>query len=49
MIDFGMAAKVRPAVLLTGEPAVDDTTALRGNRWELNIPKPFLKPGAFHL
>jgi mRNA-degrading endonuclease toxin of MazEF toxin-antitoxin module len=25
------------------------TTALRGNRWELNIPKPFLKPGAFHL
>jgi mRNA-degrading endonuclease toxin of MazEF toxin-antitoxin module len=25
------------------------TTALRGNRWELNIPKPFLKLGAFHL
>jgi mRNA-degrading endonuclease toxin of MazEF toxin-antitoxin module len=25
------------------------TTSLRGNRWELNIPKPFLKPGAFHL
>jgi mRNA-degrading endonuclease toxin of MazEF toxin-antitoxin module len=25
------------------------TTALRGNRWELNIPKSFLKPGAFHL
>jgi len=22
---------------------------LRGNRWELAIPKPFLKPGAFHL
>ena len=21
----------------------------RQNRWELNIPKPFLKPGAFHL
>ena len=58
MIDFGMAAKVRPALLLTGEPADDEldlvtavlhTTALRGNRWELNIPKPFLKPGAFHL
>jgi len=53
-----MAAKVRPALLLTGEPADDGldlvtvllhTTALRGNRWELNIPKPFLKPGAFHL
>src|SRR5438067_4031805 len=58
IIDFGMAAKVRPALLLTGEPAVDEldlitvllhTTALRGNRWELNIPKPFLKLGAFHL
>ena len=56
--DFGIAAKVRPALLLTGSPADDEldvvtvllhTTALRGNRWELNIPKPFLKPGAFHL
>ena len=56
--DFGLAAKVRPALLLTGSPADDEldvvtvllhTTALRGNRWELNIPKPFLKPGAFHL
>jgi mRNA interferase MazF len=25
------------------------TTSLRGNRWELSIPKPFLKPGAFQL
>src|SRR5450631_4524135 len=58
MIDFGLAAKVRPALLLTDDPAEDEldlvtvllhTTALRGNRWELNIPKPFLKPGAFHL
>ena len=58
MTDFGIAAKVRPALLLTGAPADDElelvtvvlhTTALRGNRWELNIPKPFLKPGAFHL
>ena len=58
MTDFGMAAKVRPALLLTGNPAPDEldlvtvllhTTALRGNRWELNIPKSFLKPGAFHL
>ena len=53
-----MAAKVRPALILTATPAADEldlvtvllhTTALRGNRWELNIPKPFLKPGAFHL
>ncbi len=58
IVDFGMMAKIRPALLLTGEPADDEldlvtvllhTTALRGNRWELNIPKPFLKPGAFHL
>jgi mRNA interferase MazF len=56
--DFGMAAKVRPALVLTANPAADEldlvtlllhTTALRGNRWELNIPKPFLRPGAFHL
>ena len=58
MVDFGMAAKVRPALLLTGNPADDaldlvtvllHTTAQRGNRLELSIAKPFLKPGAFHL
>jgi len=58
LTDFGMAAKVRPALLLTGRPASNEldlvtmllhTTAVRGNPWELNIPKPFLKPGAFHL
>ncbi|MBI4658994.1 MAG: type II toxin-antitoxin system PemK/MazF family toxin [Verrucomicrobia bacterium] len=57
-VDFGMTAKVRPALLLTGNPADDEldlvtvilhTTSLRGNRWELSIPKPFLHPGAFHL
>jgi mRNA interferase MazF len=57
-IDFGLAAKVRPALLLTGDPAEDEldlltvllhTTASRGNRWELIIPKSFLKSGAFHL
>jgi hypothetical protein len=26
MIDFGMAAKVRPALLLTGEPALMNST-----------------------
>ena len=58
MVDFGLAAKVRPALLLTGNPAVEEldlvtvllhTTSLRDNHWELPIPKPFLKPGAFHL
>ncbi len=57
-VDLGMAAKVRPALLITGEPAADEldlvtvllhTTSLRSNRWELNIARPFLKPGAFHL
>lgn len=58
LVDFGLAAKVRPALLLTGQPADNEldlvtvllhTTALRGNRWELPVPKPFLRPGAFHL
>jgi mRNA interferase MazF len=58
LVDLGMAAKVRPCLLLTDYPADDElalvtlvahTTALRGNRWELSIPKPFLKEGAFHL
>jgi len=58
LTDFGMVAKVRPALLLTGQPEANEldlvtvllhTTAVRGNPWELNIPKPFLRPGAFHL
>ncbi len=58
MIDLGMVAKVRPCLLLTNYPADDElalvtvlphTTALRGHRWELVLPKSFLKPGAFHL
>jgi mRNA interferase MazF len=28
---------------------VPHTTAIWGNRWELAIPKPFLKQGVFHL
>ena len=49
---------MRPALILTDEANDDEldlvtvllhTTALRGNRWEISIPKPFLKPGAFHL
>ena len=58
VVDLGLAAKVRPCLILSDEPQDDElallviiphTTAVRGNRWELNIPKPFLKPGAFHL
>ncbi len=57
-VDLGIAAKVRPALILSDYPADDElallvviphTTAVRGNRWELSIPKRFLKPGVFHL
>ena len=57
-VDLGLAGKIRPCLLLTGYPNDDElalvtviphTTALRGNRWELTITKPFLKSGAFHL
>jgi len=58
VIDAGYVAKVRPCLVLTDAPTDEDldpvtvvfhTTALRGSRWEISIPKPFLKPGAFHL
>ena len=57
-VDFGLAAKVRPALILSDYPADDElallvviphTTAVRGNRWELALPKPFLNSGVFHL
>ena len=58
LVDLGLAGKVRPCLLLTEFPRDDElalvtigahTTAMRGNRWELSIPKPFLREGAFHL
>ena len=58
MVDLGMAAKVRPCLILTDYPKDDElalvtilahTNTLKGNRWELPCPKPFLKEGAFHL
>ena len=58
MIDLGLAAKVRPCLILSDYPGPEElalivivphTTSLRGNRWEFSLPKPFLKPGAFHL
>ena len=58
-VDFGLAAKARPAHILSDYPKDDElallvvvphTTAMRGNRWELGIKKPLLKnPGGFHL
>jgi len=58
IVDLGLAAKVRPCLILSDYPADDElsliivipcTTAVRNNRWELAVPKPFLKPGVFHL
>jgi mRNA interferase MazF len=58
-VDFGLAAKVRPALIPSDYPAdnglallvvIPHTTAVRGNRWELPLPKPFLNNiGVFHL
>jgi len=50
-VDLGLAAKIRPCLILTDYPRdnelalvviVPHTTAVRGNRWELSIPKAFL-------
>ena len=58
MVDLGLAAKVRPCLLLTDWPNDDElalvtilahTATLRGNPWEHRCPKPFLREGAFHL
>jgi mRNA interferase MazF len=57
-VDLGLAAKVRPCLVLSDFPADDElalvvvvphTTSVRGNRREMAIPKPFLDPGVFHL
>lgn len=56
LVDMGMVEKVRPAVILSGICRDNDrdvitvlphTTTLRGSDLEINIPLPFLKPGAF--
>jgi mRNA interferase MazF len=58
IVDLGLAAKVRPCLVLSDYPKDDElslliivphTTAVRNNRWEVSIPKAFLKTGVFHL
>ena len=56
LVDLGMAAKVRPAVVIS-VPAQDSdralvtlvphTTSVRGSRFEAAVPVSFLKAGAF--
>ena len=57
-VDLGLAAKVRPCLILSDYPGDDElalivvvphTTSVRGNRWEFPIRKSFLEPGVFHL
>ncbi len=58
IVDLGLAAKVRPCLILSDYPQDDElalvtvlphTTAVRNNRWEASVPKTFLKIGVFHL
>ena len=59
MVDLGMAAKVRPCLVLTRPPqdneldvftVVAHTTSRRDNRWEIPFEKSFLRDdGAFDM
>jgi mRNA interferase MazF len=58
-VDLGLAAKVRPCLVLTLPPLDNElslvnvvahtTSALPDNPWPVVVPKPWLKPGAFHV
>lgn len=56
LADLGMAAKVRPCLVLSVTPGPADrvlfvlvphTTSVQGTAFEVAVPVPFLKPGAF--
>ncbi len=56
IVDLGMAAKVRPCLVLSVPTAPQDrvlvtvvahTTSVQGSRFEVGIKPPFLKPGVF--
>src|SRR5688572_3264245 len=58
LVDLGLAAKVRPCLLVSRYPDDDElalfvtvphTTSVRRNRWEFPSSLAFLKPGVFHL
>lgn len=53
---LGLAAKIRPCLVLSVPPGPADrvlitlaphTTSVRGTRFEVSVPKSFLKAGAF--
>ncbi len=56
LVDLGIAAKIRPCLILSVAPDPQDrvlitlvphTTSLHGTRFEVSVPKSFLKVGAF--
>jgi mRNA interferase MazF len=56
LIDFGVAGKTRPALVVSGAfgdqdraliTVIPHTTSLRGSAFEVAVPVSFLKPGAF--
>ena len=56
LVDLGLAAKVRPCLVLSVPPQDSDraivtivphTTSVRGSRFEAGVPVKFLRPGAF--
>ncbi len=56
VVDLGLAAKVRPCLVLSIPPAESDrvlvtlvphTTSVRGSRFEVSVTAPFLRSGAF--
>lgn len=56
LVDLGLTAKVRPALVLSIPPGDTDralvtlvphTTTLRGSRFEVALPVRFLRPGGF--
>lgn len=59
LVDLGLAAKLRPCLVLTKTPADDElalqyvvphTTVIRNDKWEMEAAAPFLKKaGVFHL
>jgi mRNA interferase MazF len=56
LADLGIAAKIRPGLVLSVPPAPQDrvlvtlvqhTTSVQGTRFEVVVPKPFLLAGVF--
>lgn len=58
LVDLGMIAKVRPALVVSIAPTVQDralvticphTTSVRGTHFEVDLPLAWLAPGSFDV